>query len=301
MIEVLADDLVHFEVSAAGAGPGADEPLYTTPMVSKKDYAGPSRFTDNGSGTLATAALRLDVDTTSLCMTVTDTTTRPAVVLTTICPSALGQAAQSLTIAPNGTQHVYGLGEHFVTPGAANGDWVGQQVLPGSPEGNALTPFNGGNTANAQFPVMYALGAGGQTTRSSSIISTPRTGPSPATPGTFHRWRADPRLRLWRPRRAPPEKAYMELVGRPPVPPKKMFGLWVSQFGYKNWADLEDKLAGAAGQPLSGRWVHDGPAVVRRVSSCPRRQMGALTWDTTQFPRSGRNDRSACATSRASA
>jgi alpha-glucosidase len=29
-------------------------------------------------------------------------------------------------------------------------------------------------------------------------------------------------------------KDYMELTGRPPVPPKQMFGLWVSEDGYDN-------------------------------------------------------------------
>ena len=29
---------------------------------------------------------------------------------------------------------------------------------------------------------------------------------------------------------------YMELTGHPPVPPKKLFGLWVSEYGYDNWA-----------------------------------------------------------------
>ena len=33
VVEVLDDDLVHFEVSALGAGPPLDRPLYTSPMV----------------------------------------------------------------------------------------------------------------------------------------------------------------------------------------------------------------------------------------------------------------------------
>jgi hypothetical protein len=85
-IEILADRLVHFEFSATGAGPDKDVPLYTTPMVSKRDYAGPSRFTDNGMGVLHTAALELSVDTNVLCLTVTDTTGQPAAALTTMCP-----------------------------------------------------------------------------------------------------------------------------------------------------------------------------------------------------------------------
>jgi alpha-glucosidase len=35
---------------------------------------------------------------------------------------------------------------------------------------------------------------------------------------------------------------YMELVGHPLVPPKKMFGLWVSEYGYDDWSELDGKL-----------------------------------------------------------
>ena len=31
----------------------------------------------------------------------------------------------------------------------------------------------------------------------------------------------------------------MELTGRPPVPPRKAFGLWVSEFGYDNWGQID--------------------------------------------------------------
>ena len=37
-------------------------------------------------------------------------------------------------------------------------------------------------------------------------------------------------------------KDYLELVGHPLVPPRKMFGLWVSEYGYDDWAELEDKI-----------------------------------------------------------
>ena len=39
MIEVLDDDLVHFEASVVGSAPPLTQPLFTSPMVLKKDYA----------------------------------------------------------------------------------------------------------------------------------------------------------------------------------------------------------------------------------------------------------------------
>ena len=43
LVEVLDDDLIHFELSVA-AGPAATMPLFTSPMVLKTDYPGPSAF-----------------------------------------------------------------------------------------------------------------------------------------------------------------------------------------------------------------------------------------------------------------
>jgi hypothetical protein len=42
--EILDDHLVHFEVSGIRPGPGANERLYTSPMVHRTDYEGPSYF-----------------------------------------------------------------------------------------------------------------------------------------------------------------------------------------------------------------------------------------------------------------
>src|ERR1700687_526116 len=234
VVELLDDDLMHFELSAVGGGPDTGAPLYTTPMVLRTDYAGPSRFTNNGAGGLEAAALRLAGDDTPLCMTVTDMTRRPAAALTTICPSALGNAAQALTIAPNGTHHVYGLGEHFLTPGVANGDWIGQAVQPGDPAGNAITPFNGGDTGNAQFPVMYALGAAGQNYALFLDHLYAQAWDFTGDPWKVSTGGAQIRgYVLGGADLAALRSHYMDLVGRPLVPPRKMFGLWVSEFGYR--------------------------------------------------------------------
>jgi len=284
VIEILDDSVVHFEFSAAGGKPNANTPLYSTPMVFKRDYAGPRQFANDGRGTLRTAALKVVVDTSDLCLTVTDTGREVPVTLTTICPSALGEQEQSLTIASGDTQHVYGLGEHFLTPGAANGDWRGKCVEPGNGDGNALTAFNGGNTGNAQFPVMYAVGEAGQNYALFLDHLYAQEWCFTASPWKVRTSGGQIRgYVLAGPDLAHLRSQYMELVGRPPVPPKKMFGLWVSEFGYKNWAALEDKLRTLRANhfPVDGflmdlQWFG---GVFR-----PPSQMGALTWDTTQFP-----------------
>jgi alpha-glucosidase len=283
-IEVADDDVIHFELAAAGNGSGSDGAILTTPMAARTAYPGPRQFSNDGHGHLSTATLRLVVDPSSLCVSVArrgGTTPTP---LTTLCPEALGDAATTLTLAPDGITNLYGLGEHFLAPDRPNGDLSAQTIVPGNADGNAVTSFNGGNTGNAQFPVLYALGATGQqyalfldhpyaqtwdftttpwqvTTRGSAIRGYLLSGSSPLA------------LR----------QRYMDLVGRPPVPPKKMLGLWVSEFGYDNWGELEDKLRTlrANNFPVDGfvldlQWFG---GVFRRPS-----RIGSLSWDPVNFP-----------------
>jgi alpha-glucosidase len=280
-LEILSDDLVHFEMSGGPADPAA--PLPTTPMVARSEHAGPSRFTDDGRGALATADLQLKV-APDLCLTVTDAAREPAAVLTTICPAMLGAGETVLGIAPQAIRHVYGLGEHFYALGEADGDWVGKVVEPGSPEGNAHTPFGGGFTGNAQFPIMYALGEAGESYALFLDHPYPQRWDFSGDPWEVRTSGGALRGYLLSGPDLPAlRRAYLELVGRPPVPPRRMFGLWVSEFGYDEWAELEDKLATLRANhfPVDGfvldlQWFG---GVFQRPS-----HMGALTFDESHFP-----------------
>jgi hypothetical protein len=44
IVEALNDNLIHFELSARGPGPSASSSIYTSPMVDKTDYTGPSSW-----------------------------------------------------------------------------------------------------------------------------------------------------------------------------------------------------------------------------------------------------------------
>jgi alpha-glucosidase len=81
-------------------------------------------------------------------------------------------------------------------------------------------------------------------------------------------------------------QAYMDLTGHPPVPPKKMFGLWVSQYGFNNWTEVDGKLKNLRADkfPIDGfvldlQWFGGVPA----SGAIPGR-MGSLNWDTNKFP-----------------
>jgi len=282
-VEVLDDGVIHFEFAPGGETPSPRAWIPTTPMVLHPGRSGPKRLVR--SDTLDTGVLGLRIDPASLCLDVVDRTRDPPSPVTTLCPAAIGGGRNVLAVARADTQHVYGLGEHFLAPGAANGDLLGRIVAPGTEAGNALTPFNGGFTENAQFPILYALGGAGESYALFVDQLDAQTWDLTGDP-----WRvtmAGDAIRGYLLAGATPaalHRRYMRLVGRPPVPPKKAFGLWVSEFGFDGWAELEDKLRTLRANrfPVDGfmldlQWFG---GVFHRPS-----HMGALRWDTTAFPR----------------
>ena len=285
IVEILEDDLVHFELSPFGPGPEPTAPIFTTPQVLKTDYDGPSSLTRSelDGSTLETPETRVAVDTDTLCATVTDRVR--GVELTTLCPHNLSSDFKGLRIAPGSTQHVYGLGEQFIVE-SPDGDWTGRVRSPGDDFGNQMVPFGGGAAGNAQVPVMYAVGPDNanyvlfldQVYKQRWDFTT-----SPwqvETWGDQIRWyvMTGPDLRDLR-------SDYMELTGHPPVPPKKMFGLWISEYGYDNWGEIESKLATLRANhfPVDG-FVLDLQWFGGITSGSDDSNMGQITWDLGNFP-----------------
>ncbi|MCK4486561.1 MAG: hypothetical protein KAU38_07355, partial [Desulfobacterales bacterium] len=90
---------------------------------------------------------------------------------------------------------------------------------------------------------------------------------------------------------------YTELTGRAPLPPRTLLGLYMSEYGYDNWNELEDVRLGLQTAfdadpandkehfPLDGfildlQWFGGVPA----VHGVDKSSMGKLTWDTSRFP-----------------
>lgn len=282
VLHALDDDLVHFEFGA-GAAPAAGAAPSASIMVAKRDYAGAKSFSANAGG-LETADLRVAVAPATLCFTVTDKTRNA--VLTTLCPDALNREEKGLTLTPEGIQHVYGLGEQFITPGEMNGDWVGRERTPGVEFGNRMVGFTGGAVGNAMFPVMYAVGAAGVNYALFLDNAYAQRWDFRAAP-----WRVEARDGLLRgyvmsgPDLRDLRRDYMELVGAPPVPPRKAFGLWVSEFGFENWYELETKLATLREHrfPVDG-FVLDLQWFGGIITGADISPMGSLSWDLKRFP-----------------
>jgi len=287
-VEVLADDLLHFELCRADGATQANSPIPTTPMIFRTEFQGPRKFRQTASNTWETRDLRIAVDSKSLQVAVTNISRTPSAELAGFCRISLGDDATVLAIESPSAQAVYGLGEQFNAPGQSDGNWLGRVRAPGNEFGNALVDYDNrtGCVGNAQFPVMYALGDDG---RSYALfvdhLSAQRWdftgGPwRLETRGEPIRWylMAGPDL-------ADLRKDYLELTGRPPVPPKKAFGLWVSEYGFDDWAELEDHWTTlrANGFPVDG-FVLDLQWFGGVTGESPDSRMGSLTWDEKSFP-----------------
>ena len=284
--EVLTDDLIHFDYSILAKAPKPDRALQTTPIILKQQFPGANSY-QKTPASIETSSALVAVDPAQLCFTIIDK--RSKEILTRACPS-LQANGMALTLDAVKTQNLYGLGEQFQTPGVVNGDWSGKMRVPGNVYGNTMTHFEGGNTGNAQFPILYALGPDTLNyalyldtvyplkwdfTSSPWKIEQTRAGTDPSFRGYVFLGKDLPSLRT----------AYMGLVGHPLVPPKKAFGLWVSEFGYRNWAEIEDKIRTLRKNhfPIDG-FVLDLYWFGQYHEDDVMSAMGTLTWDTKNFP-----------------
>jgi alpha-glucosidase len=281
VVEALRDDVVHFELSAVGAG-DAGKAIYTTPMVAKTDYPGPSTLAADDHH-LETALLDVAVDG-ALCVTVRDKA--HAALLQTVCPLDLDQAWKGLSISSPGTRNVYGLGQYF---GDTNmdGDWSSRLWDPLTDGfGNRLRGFSGGANDYSMFPIMYALGDGVQGYAFFFDQLYKQQWDFRSSPWRVYTWGDQLRWYVLAGGDLPSlRRSYMELTGRPPVPPKRSFGLWVSEFGFLNWDEVEASLASLRQShfPVEG-FAMDLQWFGGTFGDPDHSKMGTLTWDERSFP-----------------
>jgi alpha-glucosidase (family GH31 glycosyl hydrolase) len=281
VVEVLDDDLIHFELSESRTGPDPMTGIYTTPMVLKKDYPGPAEFRREGNS-ITTAGARVTVDPTSLCADVYDR--RRGKDLLRACGEGMNRPDKTLVIIPKGMRNVYGLGNFFYDT-SVDGDWIGREWRA-TGYGNVRRPFDGAAPSESQFPVFYALGDGLDSfgfffdhpyRLSWDFRNQGRW--SADTWGDQFRWYVllGPDLKSLR-------RDFMELTGKPPIPPRSLFGLWVSKFGYVNWDDIRIDLDSLR----SNRFPIDGFALDLQwfggtFNDATNARMGSLWFDSRNF------------------
>ncbi|MGE0493391.1 MAG: TIM-barrel domain-containing protein [Vulcanimicrobiota bacterium] len=226
-------------------------------------------------GGLATSACQLRLEGSELIVT------SQGKVVTRLRPTEDG-----VWLLPEGRPFLYGLGEQFPYDrfGQFDGDWRGR-LRSGGPYGNEMQSYYGGAVGNAQFPVLYAVDP--EAADWMLLLDNPYG----------QQW--DFRQRPWRvlslggplqgvlsvDELPALRRRLMQLTGRPPVPPRKAFGLWVSEYGFDDWAEIEDKLASLRAHqfPVDG-FVLDLQWFGGITTDSGDTAMGKLTFDLTHFP-----------------
>lgn len=280
--KVKSESVLWFALTADG------EAAVPTEMVDESEFRVPAVY-HKGQNLIETSKLIVRIDEQKLCFTVEDK--ERSYTAATICPAE----GKGIAINAPEMQNAYGLGEQFIAPGSSAGDWVGKvrEATPDSNQnnrgpafGNNMQGFNGGAVGNAQFPILYAVGPGHKNF-AFFFDNTYR-----------HRW--DFTAPIWKvetsggvkqgyimvgPNLTSLRQDYMKLTGRPPVPPLKAFGLWISEYGFDNWKELEDKLKTLRANkfPLDG-FVLDLQWFGGLNKDSDDSPMGGLTWDLKNFP-----------------
>ena len=132
LVEILDDDLIHFEYATTDNASRESEPLDNSPMVFKTDYSGPTQVSSNNN-IIETKDIKLEVvktDRSDLCLKFNDKT-KQNVQLTIICPVDLSANFKGIDIEPGQIENVYGLGQELKGPGSADGDWTNLRVRQG--------------------------------------------------------------------------------------------------------------------------------------------------------------------------
>lgn len=287
-IELLRDDLVHFDFSFAPLTPMADRgAIPCSPMIVPHEFPGPRRCVEiPGTHRIVTSELQLDVDPLTLTLTISELRDAHPRRLATLAPLSRDERRSVLGITSPDTTHIYGLGEQFRTPGETDGDWLGDRRTPGNRFGNDHRGFEGGAVGNAQFPILYALGDGMRCFALFLDVPEALTWDLRNEP-----WRVSANVNVLRgyilagPDLADLRRDYLDLTSRPPVPPKKALGLWVSEFGFDDWAELDARLDSlrTATFPVDG-FVLDLQWFGGITTHSEYGNMGRLDWDRAAFP-----------------
>jgi alpha-glucosidase len=284
VVELLRDDIVHFEASSIDSHATTSKPIITTPMIFKTDYTGPTTYMKNGN-VIDTRDMQIIIDPNNLDVTVYDKTKFPPLKLGTYSCLPPNQANQrGLQISKENFTDIYGLGQKFFTPGVMDGNLAGKDRMAGrpngSPFGNFMEGFDDGMAGNTQFPIAYFTGSG---KNCYALFYDNQYGQDWSFTGNTWSVRAWGDWTRWYVVTGPDLKDlrsdYMELTGRPPLPPKKAFGLWVSKYGYKTWSEIDSVLSTLK----VNKFPVDG-FVLDLFWFTDRKHLGKLDFDASNFP-----------------
>lgn len=269
-IDVLSDDIVHIAYKAQSK----DTALPTTELINTAKLNGAIKLKKTSDG-FTTQDLKVTVNPQNLCVSVASLKQGA---LTEICPNK----DRSFTLLSQGDYQLNGLGQEFHEPSKLNSNWLGFKRQGG----NKMEGYQGGGTGNTQFPILYATNSQQQNYALYLDTVYAASWDFTAAPWKVTVSQGEPSFLLMAGEGLPElRQQYMKLVGNPLVPPRKMFGMWLSEYGFDNWQELDDKLETLKQQafPIDGV-VMDLQWFGNVDGYSPTSQMGTLTWDAKNFP-----------------
>lgn len=279
-IEFLTDGLLHFEFTR-GLSRLTQDPIYSSPLIKPQQFAGPSTFRANGTSFLTA---ELQVTYKLGCLEVVDVKANQKI--GNFCATDTGAAWKALDVTTSGVKNIYGLGQMFDAPGKGTTDRNGKVIATKGGYGNSMPSYAGGATGEALFPVITALGAG--TTAWGFVLDNQYKQTWDFTTEKWHISMFGDQIRgfVIAGRNAKKVRQnFMDLSGHAPVPPRKMFGFWMSEYGYDNWGEIRSRLAGMRhdGFPIDGFFL-DLQWFGNVAPSSDHTRMGTLEFDERNFP-----------------
>jgi alpha-D-xyloside xylohydrolase len=297
VVEVLNDDIMRFEWSPNQGLPPDKEPIYSSPMVSQKVHEGASRLDVREKGTvLETPTLKVTVDPNSLHFTVFDK--RKNQTLATIGPEVLHEPYKKFHIDNTGIHDpdIEGIAAKPRNASSIDSGWKGQNALAPNPYGNGMNRFDyeAAPTYN-QMPVAFFHN--GKNNYGLFVDNPLKTEWffGGKNHGTVGMWGDHPRMYLIAGENNPDiHNKFMKIQGMPKLPRDSALGWQMSEFGYRNWMEMFDKLRATenAGMPLPRtigldlQWYGE---MFGNPYAWPPSRMGTFTWDDApdKFPRAG--------------
>lgn len=288
-VEILDDSTLHIQYTTGAPGAGR---IHVTDMIANTSYKGSPRAVWNGSS-LETPLISMHIDAASLAFSIVDKA-RGGDQLTRIEPFWVHDTLAGIKGSATASTAFYGLGEQFKENNSSI-NYKGK-VKEGDQYGNRMLGFNGGGGPNMQMPVLYAVEGSSFQNYAVFVDDFLKQRVDCTHPGYWLDEVRDSSINFYLFTGSSVRSlhhAYIQLMGHPLLLPKKMFGLWISEYGFDDWAEMEDKVRTLRLHkfPLDGtvydlQWFGADPYKVRTDTMLPFEKvyMGKLAWDERHFP-----------------
>ncbi|CAA6815217.1 MAG: Alpha-glucosidase (EC [uncultured Thiotrichaceae bacterium] len=235
---------------------------------------------------LETRSMKVNVNAETFCIDINSKSHKKKA--SRLCPGRDLDDWLSVKIDRENVSQLYGLGQQHPHSDNPNGDWFKHgKRSAGSQYGNQMVHTDGGLIGNTQFPILYGLGDRIMPWFLFVDNYYPQYWDFEKSPMSLRISAADEVVFYFQMGEslAGLRRKYMDLVGKPLVPSRKYFGLWVSEYGFDNWQELDGIKKSLIENkfPLDG-FVMDLQWFGGIEEGSEYSSMGKLTWDDKQFP-----------------